>query len=41
VPHRGGGVSGASVIHVDLAFPLERDDTIDAVQLLIESKTAF
>jgi len=30
-----------SVIHVDLAFPLERDDTIDAVQLLIESKTAF
>jgi hypothetical protein len=29
------------LIHVDLAFPLNRDDSIDAVQLLIESKTAF
>ena len=29
------------MIHVDLAFPLNRSDSIDAVQLLIESKTAF
>lgn len=29
------------VIHVDLAFPLKRDERIDSVQFLIESKTAF
>lgn len=29
------------VIHVDLAFPLKRQDGIDAVQFLLESKTAF
>ena len=29
------------MIHVDLAFPLNRSDSIDAVQLLIESKRAF
>ena len=33
--------SGRSVIHIDLAFPLNRDSTIDAVQLLIETKSSF
>lgn len=30
-----------SVIHVDLAFPLDGDSSIDSVQLLVESKTSF
>ena len=30
-----------SVIHVDLAFPLNGDDSIDSVQFLIESKKSF
>ncbi|MEZ5540660.1 MAG: hypothetical protein R3F42_01300 [Pseudomonadota bacterium] len=29
------------VIHVDLAFPLDRTDSIDSVQLLLEAKTTF
>ena len=30
-----------SIIHVDVAFPLNGDDSIDSVQLLIESKRSF
>jgi hypothetical protein len=30
-----------SIIHVDIAFPLDGDDSIDRVQLLIESKKSF
>lgn len=30
-----------SIIHVDLAFPLNGDDSIDSVQLVIESKKSF
>jgi outer membrane protein assembly factor BamA len=30
-----------SIIHVDLAFPLDGDDSIDSVQFLIESKRSF
>ena len=30
-----------SIIHVDLAFPLNGDDSIDSVQILIESKKSF
>jgi outer membrane protein assembly factor BamA len=30
-----------SIIHVDLAFPLNGDDSIDSVQFLIESKKSF
>ena len=33
--------SGRSVIHVDLAFPLNGDPTIDDVQLIIEKKASF
>ncbi|MDX2459319.1 MAG: hypothetical protein QNM00_04435, partial [Gammaproteobacteria bacterium] len=30
-----------SIIHIDLAFPLDGDDSIDSVQFLIESKRSF
>lgn len=33
--------SGRDVIHIDIAFPLDGDPTIDSVQLLIESKRGF
>jgi outer membrane protein assembly factor BamA len=33
--------SGRDVIHIDLAFPLDGDPTIDSVQLLVESKRSF
>ena len=33
--------SGRDVIHVDIAFPLDGDDSIDSVQILIESKRSF
>lgn len=33
--------SGRDVIHIDIAFPLDGDPTIDGVQFLIESKRSF
>jgi len=33
--------SGRDVIHIDVAFPLDGDSTIDDVQFLIESKRSF
>ena len=33
--------SGRDVIHVDIAFPIDGDPTIDNVQFLIESKRSF
>ncbi len=30
-----------SIIHIDVAFPLDGDDSIDSVQFLIESKKSF
>ncbi len=30
-----------SIIHVDVAFPLNGDDSIDSVQFVIESKKSF
>jgi len=33
--------SGRDMIHVDVAFPLDGDPSIDSVQLLIESKRSF
>ena len=33
--------SGRDVIHIDVAFPLDGDPTIDTVQFLIESKRSF
>ena len=33
--------SGRDVIHIDIAFPLDGDPTIDDVQFLIESKRSF
>ena len=30
-----------SIIHVDVAFPLDGDDSIDSVQFLVESKRSF
>ena len=33
--------SGRDVIHVDIAFPLDGDSSIDDVQILIESKRSF
>ncbi len=33
--------SGREVIHLDIAFPLDGDPTIDDVQLLLESKRSF
>jgi hypothetical protein len=29
------------VVHIDVAFPLDGDPTIDSVQFLIESKRSF
>lgn len=33
--------SGRGVVHIDIAFPLDGDPSIDSVQLLIESKRGF
>ncbi len=33
--------SGRDVIHIDIAFPLDGDPSIDSVQFLIESKRSF
>jgi len=33
--------SGRSVVHMDLAFPLNSDPTIDNVQLIVETKGSF
>jgi hemolysin activation/secretion protein len=33
--------SGRSIVHVDLAFPLNGDPTIDKVQLIVETKGSF
>jgi hemolysin activation/secretion protein len=33
--------SGKSVMHFDLAFPLNGDPSIDAVQLIIEAKSSL
>ena len=33
--------SGRDVIHVDIAFPLDGDQSIDSVQFLIQSKRSF
>ncbi len=33
--------SFGNVIHIDLAFPLDGDDSIDAVQVLVETKGSF
>jgi outer membrane protein assembly factor BamA len=33
--------SGRSVIHIDLAFPLDGDPSIDRVQLVVETKGSF
>ena len=33
--------SGRDVIHIDIAFPLDGDPTIDDVQFLVESKRSF
>jgi hypothetical protein len=33
--------SARDVIHIDIAFPLDGDPTIDSVQLLIGSKRGF
>ncbi len=33
--------STGSVLHIDLAFPLDGDDSIDSVQLLVEGRRSF
>jgi len=33
--------SGRSILHIDLAFPINADPSIDKVQLLIETKASF
>jgi outer membrane protein assembly factor BamA len=33
--------SGRNVVHIDLAFPLNGDPSIDAVQLVVETKRSF
>ena len=33
--------SGRDMIHIDVAFPLDGDPSIDSVQLLVESKRSF
>ena len=33
--------SGRSIVHIDLAFPLNGDPSIDKVQLLVETKGSF
>lgn len=37
-PTRGGG---DKVLHLDVAFPLDGDPTIDSVQILLEGKSSF
>jgi hypothetical protein len=34
-------VSAGRVVHIDLAFPLNGDSSIDDVQFLIESRNSF
>jgi hypothetical protein len=33
--------SGKSVVHIDLAFPLNGDPTIDTMQVIVETKGSF
>jgi hypothetical protein len=33
--------SAGKVLHIDLAFPLDGDDSIDSVQILVEAKRSF
>jgi hypothetical protein len=33
--------SGRSIVHIDLAFPLNAEPTIDNVQLIVETKGSF
>jgi len=33
--------SGRNVVHIDLAFPLNRPQDIDSVQFVIETKGSF
>ena len=33
--------SSGSVVHIDLAFPLNRDPGIDNAQLVVETKGSF
>ena len=33
--------SGTSMLHIDLAFPLDGDDSIDAVQFLVNAEERF
>jgi hypothetical protein len=33
--------SGKSVVHIDLAFPLNGDPNVDHVQLVVETKGSF
>jgi hemolysin activation/secretion protein len=33
--------SGRNVVHIDLAFPLKRDSSIDSVQFVVETKSSF
>jgi hemolysin activation/secretion protein len=37
-PTRGGG---GKMVHIDVAFPLGGDDSIDSVQFLVEAKRGF
>jgi len=37
-PTRG---SSGKMVHIDIAFPLNGDDTIDSVQFLLEAKRSF
>ena len=37
-PTRG---KSSKVLHLDLAFPLDGDDSIDSVQVLLEAKSSF
>jgi len=33
--------SGRNVVHIDLAFPLNRTPTIDRSQLVVETRSSF
>jgi hypothetical protein len=33
--------ASGSVLHIDLAFPIDGDSSIDRVQLLVETKARF
>jgi hemolysin activation/secretion protein len=33
--------SGNSVVHIDLAFPVSSDPSVDDVQIIVEKKTSF